>query len=49
MSNDSWSSFVYHFMPATLMFLLLLDNNSKIGSPQNVKPFKEKPPLLKTI
>ena len=49
MSNDNWSSFDYHFMPAKLMLLLLLDNDSKVGSPQNVKSFKEKPPLLKTI
>ena len=42
MSNDNWSSCEYHFMPATLMLLLLLDNDSKGEPPANVKPLKRK-------
>ena len=36
-------------MPAALMLFLLLDNDSRGGSSENAKPFKEKPTLLKTI
>ena len=49
MSNDNWSSCGYHFMPGTLMILLLLDTDSNSDSSDNVKPFKEKLPLLKII
>ena len=49
MSYDNGSSCGYNFIPQMLMLLLLLDNDSKGGSPENAKPFKGKPPLLKTI
>ena len=49
MSNDNWSLCGCHFIPATLMLLLLPDNDSKGESSENVNLFKEKPPLFKTI